>query len=613
MTLVQLFAHLTESLLYRANQVPERNRAKFLDLLSAKLQPAKAAEGLAEIVNAAGPLTAPPIPADLELAAGQVPFRTLSALDALPVKAQAYVKEPMADAEPGILSYYALLYAAYDRPAPEGLDLYRSTACDWALGPVDFAATTDGAMWIGLFAREGDLGSGDDPLGAVRRALGGRSLSLGLAPSAELAERRLEAGSVGMRGPAEDLLRFEMPQVEGPLGTTGDDQRPAPRYRTLAARSAFDPLTEAGVVELALPAAPLLDTWRELDPLEAGVGDLPPVIEDPDLAARLVTWIRIRAGGAASGRFRWAGINAVRIRQQSVVRQERLVPDGDGGTSQVRVLANAPVIEGSVALTSVEGEVRRTWSEIDDLVAAAPEVPIEGAVEINRPVDVFELDAEAGRVTFGDGLAGRRPAPAARLYASYSYSEGREGNVPARAIKAGPTLGAGYTASNPIPTTGGADPESVVDGERQVRRHLQHRDRLVTAGDFESLAWRAPGVEVGRVEVLPAWRPELSPAGPGAAPGAVTVMAIPRTDPAHPAAPRLDRAFLDALCRYLGPRRLVTTELIVRGPVWKGIWISVGIEVAGGHATAEVVEAVRMRLLSALSPLPAPGVGAAEL
>ena len=39
-TLLELFAFLGENLLYRANQIPERNRLKFLQLLNLPLQAA---------------------------------------------------------------------------------------------------------------------------------------------------------------------------------------------------------------------------------------------------------------------------------------------------------------------------------------------------------------------------------------------------------------------------------------------------------------------------------------------------------------------------------------------------------------------------------------------
>ena len=45
-TLIEVFAFLTESLLYRGNQIPERNRRKFLSLLGVPLQPAASARGL---------------------------------------------------------------------------------------------------------------------------------------------------------------------------------------------------------------------------------------------------------------------------------------------------------------------------------------------------------------------------------------------------------------------------------------------------------------------------------------------------------------------------------------------------------------------------------------
>src|SRR5882762_10178822 len=54
-TLIELFAFLTESLLYRCNQIPERNRRKFLSLLGIPLQPASSARGLVTFANERGP------------------------------------------------------------------------------------------------------------------------------------------------------------------------------------------------------------------------------------------------------------------------------------------------------------------------------------------------------------------------------------------------------------------------------------------------------------------------------------------------------------------------------------------------------------------------------
>src|ERR671915_384207 len=86
-TLIELFAFLTENLLYRSNQIPERNRLKFLSLLGVPLRPASSARGLVTFTNERGPLQTLTLNAGVEVRAGQVPFRTEQGLDVLPVEA----------------------------------------------------------------------------------------------------------------------------------------------------------------------------------------------------------------------------------------------------------------------------------------------------------------------------------------------------------------------------------------------------------------------------------------------------------------------------------------------------------------------------------------------
>src|SRR4051812_9667336 len=56
-TLIELFAFLTENLLYRAEQIPDRNRRKFLSLLDVPLRPATSARGIVTFANERGPLS----------------------------------------------------------------------------------------------------------------------------------------------------------------------------------------------------------------------------------------------------------------------------------------------------------------------------------------------------------------------------------------------------------------------------------------------------------------------------------------------------------------------------------------------------------------------------
>ena len=266
------------------------------------------------------------------------------------------------------------------------------------------------------------------------------------------------------------------------------------------------------------------------------------------------------------------------------------------------------MVPQSVTLTvTVKGQPE-TWEEIEDLTSAGPEVPVPdpmlppGTKPYRSPrVKVFALDAESGEIRFGDGIHGARPPLGAELRASYDSGAGQAGNVAAGAIATAP---AGLKVTNPIPTWGGADSETVAEGEKQIAAYLRHRDRLVTASDFDTIVRRTPGVDIGRVEVVPNYNPELAPNSPGDAPGAVTLMLIPRSQTGQTNAPSPDRLFLDAVCQYLDSRRLVTTEVFLRGPKYRDIWVSIGIEVEEGINSAPVRAAVRQAVIDFLSPLP---------
>ncbi len=96
-TLVQVFSFLTDSLLYRANRVPELNRLKFLQLLDVPLQPAAAARGIVAIRNDRGPLRALPLEAGVVVSAGNVNYLTRDGVNVLPVEARIYYKRAVLD------------------------------------------------------------------------------------------------------------------------------------------------------------------------------------------------------------------------------------------------------------------------------------------------------------------------------------------------------------------------------------------------------------------------------------------------------------------------------------------------------------------------------------
>jgi hypothetical protein len=607
-TLIELFAFLTESLLYRANQIPERNRLAFLSLLGVPLQPASSARGIVTLSNDAGPQQAITLHDDVEVRAGQVPFRTEIGLDILPVEARAYCKVPQPDAPQQLKDYYAALYASYTgkpKPNAKELQLYQTTPLPQA--GIDLSQTSDQSLWIALLLRRVD-GTGDAALAAARAALAGRTVNVGIVPILDDPDAHLSPLGRTVSD-TEGRLLYQLPAVppSGSLGPQTGDAR-TPSYRSLDPKATVNVLDEPGIVQLTLPDESGLALWLDIDPLEAGVGDLPPALDDTKLADRVITWLRIKAAGGTA-KLLWAGINAVTATQRARVVDE-VLPNGTGSPDQALRLAHTQVLPETVTLR-IGGDV---WTRIDDLYTAGPEVPVPDlrlapGAQQPPPSDphVYTVDPASGVIAFGDGLHGARPPAGARVRADYAYGAGRAGNVGANAITSSPALPAGVKVTNPVRTWGGAEAETVAEGEKQIARYLRHRDRLVSADDFDTIVRRTPGVEVGRVDVIPAFNPELAPSAPGDAPGAVTLLVIPRNDPAHPGAPEPDQPFLDAICDYIDPRRLVTTEVFLRGPKYKGIWISVGFDPVAGQSVGEVRDAIKAALTAFLSPLPTPG------
>ncbi|RKH77984.1 hypothetical protein D7Y21_36490 [Corallococcus sp. AB045] len=617
-TLVELFAFLTENLLFRANQIPERNRKKFLSLLGIPLQPATPARGLVTFTNERGPRQVFTLNAGVEVRAGQVPFRTTRGLDVLPIDAQVFYKKQVTpDAQ--VLAHYTELYASFNATPPAAdLRLYATTPFSpRGTEPVDLGAEAiDRTLWVALMLREADRPrAGEDwehKRGEAREALLGKTLSLGLVPVVDEEGRSVSPGSGSAPGGQPAVLQFQLPSLP-PRGELPG--RPGQRNASYRSLTSLEVPTGPAVADIPLPSSrEELELWTNLDPLEAGTLDFPPALDNEVLEQRVLTWLRITSPAPARLKLLWVGLNTAEVLQRAQVLNE-VLPPGNGEPDQEKKLSRAPVLPGTVRLSVAPPNGQpEPWSETDDLMSAGPEVAVRGprlptgtTPPRNPRVKVFTVDAEAGLLRFGDGLRGARPPLGAELRVDYDHGLGSAGNLGPDAITSGPSLPAGFKVTNPLPTWGGSDAETTREGEKQITRHLQNQDRLVSARDFETLTLRTPGVAVGRVEVLPAFHPLLPSDTPGNAPGAVTLLVIPRNEPEPPPASGPDH-FLEAISCWLAPRRLVTTELFILRPVYKDIWVTLGIDVVAGMSAATVREKVKQALLDFLSPLPPPDV-----
>jgi hypothetical protein len=610
-TLVQLFAFMTENLLYRSNRIPENNRRKFLTLLGIGLLPKTPGRGLVSFSNERGPIQPVEFPAGGELRAGNVPFRALNAVNILPVEAAAYYKAEQTDLDPELKSQYEQLYESFRDSPSTAFRFYQTLPLESPqtgqdlpeLDLADSQQTVDQSLWLALLAPKNV-----DPA-LVAPAIACQTLAIGIYPAARSDGQRLEPMTAEPEVVADPGLIFE---IAAPDPASTAQPKPA-RYKRLDIEYAENVLDRPGIVQVTLPDDDEMTLW-EFDPNEEGTGDYPPRLEDRKLAQRVVTWIRIRLANKEQvdqyhqARLSWVGINTTQVIQSVVVSNE-LLGVANGAPSQSYQLANTPVIveRQLVPGTSAEDENFRLeveersngqttwvrWTRTDDLYAAG------------QDEEVFFLDPESGAIRFGDGLRGARPPLGMRIRASYEYGGGPEGKLAIGKITKSALLPGGFKVTNPVATWGASQGESVTMGERNIANYIRHRDRLVTAEDFEELTLRTPGLDIGRVEILPLFHPDkFKYSDPSVQfPGVVTIMAIPQQAIEIPDPPVPDRLFLDTICRWLDPRRLVTTELHIRGPVYVPVWVTIGVETMPGQVRSLVYKRVREAIRAYLSPL----------
>jgi predicted phage baseplate assembly protein len=106
-------------------------------------------------------------------------------------------------------------------------------------------------------------------------------------------------------------------------------------------------------------------------------------------------------------------------------------------------------------------------------------------------------DDGTASVRFGDDQNGRRPESGMTFTARYRIGNGSAGNVGAEAIAHAVTSnGAVMGVRNPMPASGGVDPEETDEARRRAPYMFrQQQERAVTTYDYATMTGRAPGVQ----------------------------------------------------------------------------------------------------------------------
>jgi predicted phage baseplate assembly protein len=458
-TLIELFAWLTEMLIYRANLIPEKVQIALLEMMGVKLTPAEVAEADLRFLLSA------PAASRVQFAAGaaevaaagssqtdQVVFRNVKPILVPPLRLQAmrlvrhsrtsevFVQEGVArvhgSAQPGLWSEAQPqdgLYLGFLHPLSRlvvAVDVDALTARGAGIAPQDPA-------WVWeVQARDGAWSAAtviSDTTGGLNNATGTVQLQL------PRAEGHPTSAARGLH-----WLRCRLLAADG-TGARGYTRSPVIEHLSASAVGA---MVKA---EHATPAA------------------TPSTLLEAD---------RANAAGA------------------------ELLGYSDGSPGQVLHVRHAPALElgAGEGLEVMDPHTHEwvTWQLRDSLV------------DSKRDDQHYCFDPVLGEIRLGlairkhDGWLqrGKIPPEGAAMRMRYRYGGGVSGNVGAGTLTVlRRSLPGIASVTNPAPATGGVDAESLPEALRRAPVEIRTRSRAVTAEDYEVLALKASR-RVARVRCL---------------------------------------------------------------------------------------------------------------
>jgi predicted phage baseplate assembly protein len=558
-TLIELFAWMTEMMVYRLNRVPEKNYVRFLELLGIQLLPARSARtGLTFRLSAPFPLgpgddTRALVAQGLEIATQETPTTPQVIFT---------VDEPL-----------------YIVP-PKLTDV--RTAEEFNINWLNRVQTFIAFRY-------------DPP---VQRA----SFYLGFDPAESLRNHivRLHFSSERTQGtganPSDPPLVWEVSIGGG----SWREIRPSRAEGERDTTGGFN--FEEGSITFYLPDETCADFFMGL--------------ERTWIRCRYETRKETQGTYSQSPRIRQVraeSLGASVMASHAVYAEQEELGVSSGDPNQVFHVRKAPVLPLRSGETVEVEEMR------DGAPVYVPWERVEDFADSTMYDPHYTLDTSTGEVRFGPSIRqpngkphqyGRVPQVGRRIRISrYRYGGGAVGNVPPNRLttmrSAVPFID---RVTNMGPAVGGRDPETLDEAKLRARRELRAQERAVTAEDYESLALQVnealdPEQKLARVKCITpsaaaGWLP------PGMLELAIVPDAADQVYAGDYAGLNPGPDLMRAIQTYLEHYRLLTTTLTLRSAAYVGVRVEARI-VPTIHVSDEVVVA---RVVDALrhyiTPLP---------
>ena len=545
-TLMELFAWMTEMLIYRLNQVPELNYIKFLQLLGIDLEAAQPAEAAITFSVARPDLTSVIVPQGTQIAAasgGSQPIifetdESLIVIGAALAAVQTYASAAYT-VQTAKNSNAGQWFYPFGQNPQAGCALLLGFSSSVAF-PTDQINLTVNLYENGLVQPIFQCGAGIPPPATLAWEYWSGSQWVTLQLASDGTRAFSQDGHILFSGPGSNVPAVQVGIVSGSYYW----------FRARIVTASYEtPPQIAAILTNTINATQAITFTNEV----LGASD-----------------------GTPNQTFQVTNTPAVLLPTPLTVTN----PDG------------TTVTITDLRLEIDEGQGFIVWQEVEDFFSSGP----------NDAVYMF--DRNSGVVTLGSGDHGRIPVanptnPSANVVArSYRSGGGSQGNVGAKTItQILTTVQSINGAINIQPATGGTDEETVADAKLRAPLALQSQGRAVTDDDFVYLATQAPGANVARALALPLYHPDFPN---GQIPGVVTVVVVPNSPAPNPTP---NQTTLQAVGAYLDVHRLLTCEVYVVGPVYRKVKVEVQLIVDNGSDLATVQNAVVAALDTFFSPL----------
>jgi predicted phage baseplate assembly protein len=242
---------------------------------------------------------------------------------------------------------------------------------------------------------------------------------------------------------------------------------------------------------------------------------------------------------------------------------------------------------------NLQGEIEKIrirWHKVNDFVSSD-----------NRDRH-FVVDRQRGEIRFGDGQRGMiAPSGLNNVWLrSYRTGGGALGNKPAGSItQLRSSVPYVDSVVNPEPALGGQDMEDWDSVAARGGSMLRHRNRAVTAEDYEDLA-RLAAPDVAMARCYPNRNLAISSSDSTIKPGVISLIVVPRSrDPR----PLPDLNLLVRVKEFIDHRRIPDPELVVLAPEYVQVCVEAVVVAGKAHRGNDLLAKCRLELDRYLHPL----------